>query len=270
MTTPRELLDVGHLSEAVKELVQQVKAKPADTSLRVFLFELLCFEGALDRAGKQLDVIASQGNGLGAEVAVQVYRDLLTAERIRRDVFDGDALPKFVLTPPSYADQYVILVKKLRGAPADALAILPEAEEQSPSLSGRLGEQAFSTFRDADDRIAPVLEVFHGRDYLWLPLEQIRRLQVSEPKSLRDLLWVHAKIETFERSVGDVFIPVLYVNTHTHVDEQVRLGRVTDWQAVEEQLVYGAGRRQFLVDDKETSLLELRDVQFDTADQPRP
>ena len=38
---------------------------------------------------------------------------------------------------------------------------------------------------------------------------------------------------------------------------------MTEWQAIEDQLVVGAGQRVFLVDDQEVSLLELRDVQFD-------
>jgi type VI secretion system protein ImpE len=261
--TPRELLNAGHLGQAIQELTQQVKARPTDTSLRVFLFELLSFEGAWDRADKQLDVIATQADGAVAELAVQVYRDLIAAERVRRAVFHGDALPKFLLSPPSYIDQSVLLVKKMVAAPKEAVALLPAAEELYPALAGRFGDSLFSTFRDADDRLAPVLEVFHGADYVWLPLEQIGRLQVSEPKSLRDLLWARAKVETYEQSVGDVFVPALYVDTHTHADDQVRLGRMTNWQAIEDQLVCGAGQRVFLVDHEERSLLELRDVQFD-------
>jgi type VI secretion system protein ImpE len=261
--TPKELLEVGRLDEAVQELTNQVKARPGDTSLRVFLFELLCFEGAFDRAAKQLDVIASQGDGLNTELAVQVYRDLIAAERVRQQVFHNGALPKFFLSPPSYADQYVMLVKKMAQAPKEAVNLLPAAEEQFPAMAGRLGDRPFSSFRDADDRVAPILEVFHSGSYLWLPLEQIKSLQVSEPHSLRDLVWVHARVETYEESVGDVFVPALYVDTHAHRNDQVRLGRLTEWQAVEDQLVYGAGQRVFLVDDHETSLLELRDVQFD-------
>ena len=263
--TPREALDRGHLGQAIQELTQEVKAKPADASLRVFLFELLSFEGSFDRAAKQLDVVAGQGTGVGAELAIQVYRDLLTAERTRRDVFHGDALPKFLLAPPSYVDRYVMLVKRLANDPKEAVALLPEAEEEYPALTGRIGDRSFSAFRDADDRIAPVLEVFHGADYLWIPLEQITHLQIHEPKSLRDLLWARARIETYEQSVGEVFVPALYVDTAAHTDDQVRLGRMTDWQAVEDQLVRGAGQRVFLADDREVSLMELRDLQFNAV-----
>ncbi len=263
--TPREALDAGHLAQAIQLLTNEVKARPADASLRVFMFELLSFDGDFDRAAKQLEVVSGQGGTVGAELAIQVYRDLLTAERTRRAVFHGDALPKFLLAPPAYIDRYVMLVKKLQDAPKDAVALLPQAEEEYPAIAGRLGDGRFAAFRDADDRLAPVLEVFHGADYLWIPLEQITHLQIHEPKSLRDLIWARARIETYERSVGDVFVPALYVDTPSHGDDQVRLGRMTDWRAVEDQLVAGAGRRVFLADDREVSLMELRDLEFDAV-----
>jgi type VI secretion system protein ImpE len=260
--TAKQLLDAGQLLEAVQALTLEVKAKPAHTASRVFLFELLCFAGDFERASKQLDVIAAQGSGLDNEIAIQAYRDLLAAERLRQQVFHGGALPMFFLEPPAYINDYVMLVKQVVSAPAAAVAALPNAEALSPSISGNLGARQFASFRDADDRLAPVLEVFHGSKYLWLPLEQIRRLQVTPPKFLRNTLWAHATIEVREGSVGDVFLPTLYVNTSTHPNDHVRLGRMTEWTTVEDQLVCGVGQRVFLMDDEEVSLLELRDVQF--------
>ena len=266
--TAKEFFDAGQLDDAVRTLTQDVKARPSDTSLRIFLFELLCFQGDLDRAGKQLDVIGAQGSAVDTALAVQIYRDLIAAERMRRQVFHDGALPQFFLSPPPYADRYVVLVKKMAQSPADAAPLLAEAEEHFPAHGGRIGERAFSSFRDADDRLGPVLEVFHQGKYLWLPHGQIRRLQVTQPKTLRDTIWAHAKIETDEGSVGDVFLPALYVDTHAHANDQVRLGRMTEWQAVEDQVVVGAGQRVFLVDDEEVSILEMRDVQFNRAAPP--
>jgi type VI secretion system protein ImpE len=261
--TPKELLDAGQLDEAIRELTGQVKARPSDTSLRVFLFELLAFAGEHERARKQLDVIAGQGGDVATGLAVQVYRDLLAAERVREQVFHGDALPKFLLPPPPHVDRYVMLVKALARAPREAAAMLSEAEEQCPAVTGRIGERAFTSLRDGDDRVAPVVEAFHGASYLWLPLDQIRSIEVTPPRTLRDLAWAHARIETYDESVGDVFVPALYVDSGRHADAQVRLGRMTEWQAVEDSLVCGAGRRVFLVDDEEVSLFELGEVRID-------
>jgi len=263
--TFRELLDAGDLTGAIEELNRQVKAKPADASLRVSLFELLCFEGDLERAAKQLEVIAVQKSGPAAELAAQQYRDLLDAERMRRNVFHGDALPKFLLPPPPYVEAHVLLIKKLQTSPAEGAALLTAAEEQFPALTGHAGEKAFGACRDADDRIGPVLEVFHGPNYVWLPLEQIAQLQVAEPKSARDLLWARVRVQTYEQSVGDVVVPTLYVDSHRQADQRIRLGRVTEWEMVADLLVRGMGQRVFLLDDREVPFLELRDLQFEAV-----
>ena len=267
----KDLLDAGRLGDAIAAVTQDVKARPTDTSARTSLFELLCLSGDLDRALKQLEAIGLQAGNFNAEVALQVYRDLLAAEQARRMVFHAGALPKFYLTPPAYADHYVMLVSKLATSPVEAVALLPEAEELAPSLQGSLGGRRFSSFRDADDRFGPMLEVFHGANYLWLPLEQIRRLQVTPPTALRDTIWAHATVETYEGSVGDVYLPVRYVDTDREPNDRVRLGRITEWRAVEEQLVCGVGPRVFLVDGEEVPLLDLRDVRFDApAPVPHP
>src|SRR5215208_92375 len=140
--TPKELLGAGRLDDAVLQLTQEVKARPADTRLRVFLFELLCFQGEFVRAAKQLEVIDSQGDVANA-LAVQVYRDLLAAEEMRRQVFHNGALPKFYLSPPAYADSYVMLVKKLAHSPGEAASLVAAAEEQFPAVGGHLGDRRF-------------------------------------------------------------------------------------------------------------------------------
>jgi type VI secretion system protein ImpE len=263
--TSKELLEAGKLDDAIQAVTQDVKARPSESGLRVFLFELLCLKGDLDRASKQLDVLAAQGSGLDSDLAIQIYRDLITAERARRAVFHDGGLPKFFLPPPPHLDHYVMLVTRLTEAPAEAVALLAAAEEQCPAVGGNIGGRPFSAFRDADDRVAPVLEVFHNGSYLWLPFDQIRRIEVSEPRTLRDTVWAHAKVETYESSVGDVFVPTCYVDTHLHANDHVRLGRLTEWQAVDDQLVYGAGQRVFLVDDEDVSILDLRNVEFTVA-----
>ena len=45
----------------------------------------------------------------------------------------------------------------------------------------------------------------------------------------------------------------------------MRIGQRTIWDAVEDQLVTGTGRRMFLIDDREVSILELGSVEFETT-----
>src|SRR4029077_12504177 len=112
----------------------------------------------------------------GTELALQVYRSLLSAEDLRRAVFHGDALPKFITPPRAHIERYLLLLKKMRSmSPEEMGAMLGQAEEESPSMAGERNGRPFSSFRDADDRVAGVLEVFHGGEYLWVPFDQITR-----------------------------------------------------------------------------------------------
>ena len=56
--TSTELFRAGRLNEAVQALGAELRNDPTDVKRRTFLFELLCFSGEYDRAGKQLDVLA--------------------------------------------------------------------------------------------------------------------------------------------------------------------------------------------------------------------
>jgi type VI secretion system protein ImpE len=267
MLNAKALFDAGRLGDAVQELNQAVKAHPSDAGLRTFLFELLCFQGALDRAARQLDVIAAQSGNAGVELAVQVYRSLLAAEESRRAVFHGDALPKFITPPRPHVERYLLLLKKIGSASQQELgAMLEEAEEESPAVAGERDGGPFSTFRDADDRVASVLEVFHEGEYLWVPFDQITRVDITPPKKLRELMWVQARLQVGDQPTGDVFIPTRYTDSYLHPNDNVKLGRITEWEALHDRMVFGMGQRVFLVDGEEVALLDLGGASF--AAQP--
>jgi type VI secretion system protein ImpE len=257
----QELFRLGYLGDAVAELTKEIKAAPADPHLRSFLFELLCFQGEYDRAAKQLSAISSLTGKMETELGAALYSNLLTAERTRQAFFRGSALPKFFTSPPDYIERYAVLVSKAAEDPSQAEKLLAEAEEGTPSFSGRACEAVFAAFRDADDRIAPVFEVFQGTDYLWLPIEQVKQIQIPAPRKLRDLIWINARITT-EWANMDVFMPALYPESYTSEEEEVRLGRKTEWCLLGEGIVIGRGQRVFLVDDREVPLLQMQNADF--------
>jgi type VI secretion system protein ImpE len=265
VSVKKQKVESGRLDEAVSTLTAAVKANPNDAGARVSLFEVLCVAGDYERAGRQLEVFSQGGQNPEVDLAVQVYRDLLAGERHRAKVFSGGAAPRFLFPPPDYVTGALEVVHTLAKAPADAGEKLAAVEEQTPAFKGKLGDTAFSQFRDADDRVAAVLELFHGADYVWLPLAQVSHITITPPRRLRELVWVHAHVETYEGSGGDVFLPVRYPGSATDTDPEVRLGRRTILEAIEDQVVIGRGRRLFLVDDREVSLLELGALEFETA-----
>jgi type VI secretion system protein ImpE len=260
----RELYQAGRLAAAIESLSGEVRANPTDASRRVFLFELLAFAGEWDRAEKQLDVLGQAGPQ--ATLAVQVYKANVQAERTRRRLFSEGLHPHFLTEPPPYVDRHLDAINRIReGSFAEARTLLDHAEEDRPALGGTLNGKPFADFRDCDDLLGPVLELIVKDKYAWLPFEQIRKMEVSPPTMLRDLVWARAKVEALDGTVGDVYLPALYEGTPGHASDQVRLGRMTEWVALSEDLARGAGLKTFQVGENDVALFEARQVAFERA-----
>jgi type VI secretion system protein ImpE len=231
--TAGQLFQAGKLDQAVQALGAELRDNPGDVQRRTFLFELLCFAGAYDRAEKHLDVLAQGGKD--AQLGALLYAGALHAERSRTELFEKKEYPK-------------------------------AAGEAAASLTGTLNGQAFESFADADPRIGARLEIYAAGQYLWLPLEHIASIEMEAPKRLRDLLWSPALVRTgpaFQgRELGEVLIPALTPLSFKNADDAVRLGRMTVWQQIEDGGVAPAGQKLFLVDDEEFAFLELRQLEF--------
>jgi type VI secretion system protein ImpE len=261
MTQAKALLDAGKLGEAIEELTREVKAHPTDAARRTFLFEVLCFAGEWDRAEKQLDAIGHQN--VKAEIGVQMYHSILKAERDRRKLFSDGLHPHFLIEPPAYVDLHLAAVNRVReGSLAEAREALDRAEEQRPALPGTFNGTSFEDFRDWDDLLGPVLELILNGQYTWLPFEQIKRMEISAPKTMRDLLWASARLEARDGTIGEVYVPALYAGSYESQNDQVRLGRMTDWRQLSDDLSLAVGLRLFLVDGDDKPLFEARAVEF--------
>jgi type VI secretion system protein ImpE len=264
MLAAKDLLDAGDLQGAIDRMTAEVKANPLDNPRRTFLFELLCFSGDFDRADRQLDALGGQNPQ--TEIGVQVYHNNIKAERDRRRLFSDGLEPHFLLEPPAYVDLLMKAINRLReGNLAEARGLLDRAEEERPALPGKLNNREFEDFRDYDDFLGPVLEVIVRNEYSWIPFEQIKRIEMDAPRQLRDLLWAPARIEAADGTLGEVFLPTLYVNSNEHANDLVKLGRMTDWRALGGDLYVGAGLRLFLVDGEDEAMLGIRSVEFNKA-----
>ena len=94
----------GDPAAALAHLQEQVRAKPADPKLRVFLFQLLCVLGQWDRALNQLKVASELDPG--ALAMAQMYGDAVRCEAVRREVFEGKKSPMIFGAP----DQWLALL----------------------------------------------------------------------------------------------------------------------------------------------------------------
>lgn len=262
MPNAKDLIATGNLVAAVQETTQQVRNHPADLTARITLFELLCLTGDFDRAEKQLDVVEQQRSQ--KDLGVQVYRNCLKAERERKRVFEQGIEPHFLGEPPAYVDLHMEAIACIRERKlSQARELLDRAEEERPALPGKFSGKPFQDFRDCNDLTAPVLELVVHDKYTWLPLEQIRQIEIDPPKQLRDILWASARIISVNGVTGEVIIPALYAGTSASSDDSARLGRVTDWQKLGDDVYRGIGLRLFQVDEEDHPLFELESIRFD-------
>ncbi len=258
----KDLYKQGQLTQAISKLIEEVRENPSDTWQRTFLFELLCFNGEWERAERQLKALSLIG--AKAEVGVVTYTNNIKNEIARSKVFSSGITPQFLIPPPEYVSLQLEAINKLREKDyAQARKLLDKASELQPELKGEVNGKAFSYFSDYNDFFASCLEVFLKDQYLWIPFENIRKLDVYQPKQLRDLVWAKASIELTNGSMGEVFLPALYPDSFKHENELVRLGRLTDWKQLSEELYIGYGLRTFLVNSEEKTLFEISDLAFE-------
>jgi hypothetical protein len=97
---PDRALSGRQLDEAIQALGAEVRDNPTDVQRRTFLFELLCFAGAYDRADKQLDILARRGKE--AEMGRSSTAARCTASAYARRCSDSGMLPDVAhRRPPS-------------------------------------------------------------------------------------------------------------------------------------------------------------------------
>jgi type VI secretion system protein ImpE len=257
-----ELYKAGKLQEAIDAQIAEVKTSPADHAKRLFLFELLVFAGELDRARRQVDALQYTEPEL--QMAVLTYRKLLDSEEKRRKLFGEGLKPGFLAEAPEHLNLRLDAVNRLReNQLAEAAATLAKAEAVTPAVKGKLNDKAFASLRDCDDLFSGILEVMSQGNYYWVPFEQIDALALSAPKYPRDLLWLPGHLDIKDGPAGDVFLPTLYPGSHAHADNQIKLGRSTDWQSAEGGPVRGVGLRIFLAGDDDRGILEWRQLEID-------
>jgi type VI secretion system protein ImpE len=256
-----ELLREGKLTQAIDAQVQAVKTAPGDTTARIFLFELLAAAGDWERASKHLDVVASQAADMATGVAS--YQATLRAEQERDTLFTtGRGTPQRMTTEPLDPEPYLSALGRLRaGDAAEAHRLLAAAEEARPAQPATVDGKACDDFRDADDVLAPFLEVIANGIYGWIPFAQIARIEFDEPRFLRDLLWRPAAITLQTGATAAMLVPVRYPGSSKAADDMLRLGRATDWRE-EGEVGIGVGQRAFLAGDELASVLEVGDIAF--------
>src|SRR5947207_2952956 len=100
MSTAEELFRAGDLKGCLAELQSEVRRRPADPKLRIFLAQLLMITGDWDRAVNQLSVTAELD--ASALPMKHTYTAAIQCERLRAAVFAGERSPLVLGDPPAW------------------------------------------------------------------------------------------------------------------------------------------------------------------------
>ncbi len=261
-TAATDAFKAGNLAEAIATLIEQVRSTPTDRGKRMFLAELFCFAGDLERADKQLDVLFQPD--APDLMVITLFRQLLRGETARREVFAQGRVPEFIAQPAEDIKQHLqasILVRE--GKLTEAAELLAKAEATRSAVTGTCDGTAFDDLRDLDDLTAPVLEVITANgNYYWVPLDTVELLEFHKPERTRDLYWRPAHLIVRDGPDGVVYVPTLYHGSHAAADDAVKLGRRTDWSGGDTEPYRGLGLRELLVGDSARSVLEIGTVTF--------
>ena len=256
----KDLIKEGKLAEARSSLVAAVKTHPGDTASRTLLFQVLLFSGEWDKAQRHLEMLAAGDVQMAAGIAL--YENLLKCEQERVEVALGKTMPSFLPATPTYFEDYHKACQQLQsnldGKGQEAFEAMAA---QIPQVTGTVNGAAFSGMRNTDDVLAFALEVFAHDRYVWVPFETIREIIVTPPQTFLDLMWISASITTWSGLSINGYLLVLYPNSWKHDNEQVRMGRMTDWFTPSGSCVRGAGQQVFVFGDQAFSLLDLREIQ---------
>src|SRR6202049_5086508 len=178
---------------ALAQLQEQVRAKPADPRLRIFLFQLRCVLGQWERALNQLDVASNLDPE--ALAMAQTYGEAVRCEAVRADVFEGKKSPMIFGQPEQWL---ALLIESLllagRGEHERSHDLRSRAFDEAPASQGDIDGRPFSWIADADSRLGPVLEAVVNGRYYWVPFSRLVKVQLEPPEDLRDMVWIPAHL----------------------------------------------------------------------------
>jgi type VI secretion system protein ImpE len=263
MSAAESLFRSGDLSGSLAELQKEVRQRPADSRLRVFLAQLLMISGDWQRALNQLGVAGELD--AAALPMLHAYRAAIQCEQVRAGVFKGERSPLVLGDPEPWLAQLIhSLSLQTQGSKEQADAARAEALEQAPATSGTLNGEPFEWIADADSRLGPVLEVLLNGVYYWVPFNRIKRVVAEPPADARDLVWLPAQFTWSNGGEAMGLIPARYPGSELSTDDAVRLCRRTEWTEIGGSAFAGTGQRVLATNENEYGLLDLRTLELNT------
>ena len=249
------LIKQGELISATELAIAALKDDPANADVRATYIELLCVQGALEKADQQLDMMVRQHPDF--LVGAVNLRQLIRAASARQDFYQAGMTATLFSEPDAMFESLLKLRLALKEQDlAQAVHFASELESLRPETGFDVNGDTVSQLRDLDDSLGGYPELFgtDGKFYL-AKFSEIDSLQLKKPESLLDTVWRRAEIVLTDGPSGEVFIPMTY-NDSIKVSE--RLGKDTSWQQMHEHLVTGVGQKMLLAGDEAIALSDVQ------------
>lgn len=260
--------DVASLDEEYAQLRERIRRTPEDADLRAQLFQVLALRGDWPRAQAALRMTLA-GDPAPDSLAA-VYLRPLAGELLRAQAFAGVLRPKLCGADAAVEHLLDALQLDAAGRAADAGALRAAAMAALPARSGQLrlhaGDTAvpFAWLADGDSRFGPVLELFAGERYLWLPLAQVRRMRFVPPASRCALVWSHSAIDLVNGKTIHAAVPVRYPLPAAMSEQKILTAAYTEWLPLAAPGQYlGIGQRMLVSEQGEYALLDIAEIVFD-------
>lgn len=259
------LLKSGDPEGALAALQAEVRARPQDAKLRIFLFQLLCVLGDWKRAITQLKLCAELD--ATATPMAQTYREAIICEVYRDKVFAGEKEPLLFGEPQEWIALLLQSIKDLAAGRVEQAATLRDrAFDLAPATRGTINETDFEWVADADPRFGPLLEIIVNGKYYWLPFTSIAEIRAEPPSDLRDAVWTAVNLTLANGGEVVGLIPSRYPGTASGGTAAQKLSRATDWTDAGEGWFLGLGQRVLATDTGDVSLFDLRKLSLHPAE----
>ncbi|MDO6610164.1 type VI secretion system accessory protein TagJ [Shewanella sp. 1_MG-2023] len=256
MKNINQMLNNGQLQQAISFVETELKEDPMNVDLKSALIELLCINGSLERADKQLNLLVQKHPDF--LVGASNLRQLIRAEQARQDFMSGQATPKLFSQTDTHSESLIKLRLALTDAQDDVTVCAENLESHRPQVSLVFDENTKEEIRDLDDTLGGFIEIFGTDGHYYLAQHsEIDYIHFKPVSSLVETVWRRVELAIKDGPSGEAHIPMVYGGSET--DAQ-KLGRETDWEEVATNVMSGKGLKMWFVDDNALALNQIQKI----------
>lgn len=240
----QELFQNADLDGLHGRVAQEIRQNPQDASTRALFVQILCLEGAWERADKQAEALMKLVPS--SAMFCRTVSQLIKAEQQRESVLRGDASPAWVGSAPEWSQDLAAgMAACTRGELQTGADALGRVLDALPAIPVTLSSGSEPWILDGDSRFAGVLELITGESYRLVEQASVEALDVAAPTHPVELLWPHVRLalRNGETLIGRMPGRYPLVTQPTQPDARLLMMRATSWTDCGNGIYLGEGQR---------------------------